>query len=240
MFVPYTMAALAGLLGIGGLLGFYVFLVMGAPTIISLPLSEPARLVFDMVLSDVFFLQHSVMVRRGFRHRMKPYCPEPYQSAVFSMVSGSLLMLIVLFWQRSDMMIFSLEGPLRWLCQSGLFFALVLFFWVLSVLNAADPFGIQTILDHHRGRQTGQADMVIRGPYRWVRHPAYLCNLLVIWSYPDITADRLMLNVLWTVWSLVGTYFEERDLIAAYGEQYRVYQGQVPRLLPLTLRPFPV
>lgn len=237
VFVSYTMAALAGLLGVGGLVGFYVFLVMGTPTIISLQWGESARLGFDMALSGVFFLQHSGMVRRSFRHRMKKYYPEPYHSAVYSMISGSLLILIVLFWQKSDLMVLSLEGPLRWVCQSGLFLALILLFWVLPVLNAADPFGIKHILDHQRGQRTGQADMVTRGPYRWVRHPAYLCNLLVVWSYPDITADRLLLNVLWTAWSLAGTYFEERDLVAAYGERYRIYQRQVPRLLPLTRRP---
>ena len=34
--------------------------------------------------------------------------------------------------------------------------------------------------------------MVVRGPYRWVRHPLYLTTLLMIWSYPDLTADRLL------------------------------------------------
>jgi protein-S-isoprenylcysteine O-methyltransferase Ste14 len=155
------------------------------------------------------------------------------------MISGSLLILIVLFWQKSDLTVLSLEGLSRWVCYSGLLVALVLFFWVLSVLTAADPFGIQNILDYHRGRRTHQAPMVVRGPYRWVRHPAYLCNLLVMWSYPDITADRLLLNVLWTVWSLAATYFEERDLITAYGERYRHYRSLVPRLLPLKRRPYP-
>jgi methanethiol S-methyltransferase len=240
MFVSNIIAALTGLLGIGGLLGFYAFLILGTPTIILLKMSEPVRLIFDTALSSVFFLQHSVMVRRSFRQRMKKYCPEPYQSAVYSIISGFVLILIVLFWQRSDIRMLSLDGPLRVVCHTGLLLAMVLFFWVISSLNAADPFGIRNVRDHRQGRQAGQAEMVIRGPYRWVRHPAYLCNLLVIWCYPDITGDRLLLNILWTAWSIAGTYFEERDLIVAYGERYRIYQRQVPRLLPLIRRSDPV
>jgi hypothetical protein len=37
----------------------------------------------------------------------------------------------------------------------------------------------------------------------------------MIWSSPDISADRLLFNLLWTVWIFVGTLLEEMDLITA-------------------------
>ena len=74
--------------------------------------------------------------------------------------------------------------------------------------------------------------MVVRGPYRWVRHPLYSATLLMIWSYPVLTADRLLFNVLFTIWILVGTMLEERDLVADYGEDYQNYQRRVPMLIP--------
>jgi protein-S-isoprenylcysteine O-methyltransferase Ste14 len=54
----------------------------------------------------------------------------------------------------------------------------------------------------------------------------------MIWSYPDLTADRLLFSVLFTVWIIVGTVLEERDLVADYGEVYRNYQRAVPMLVP--------
>jgi protein-S-isoprenylcysteine O-methyltransferase Ste14 len=74
--------------------------------------------------------------------------------------------------------------------------------------------------------------MVIWGPYRWVRHPLYLTTLLMICSHPDLTADRLLFNILFTVWILAGTVLEERDLVDAYGDDYREYQRAVPMLIP--------
>jgi protein-S-isoprenylcysteine O-methyltransferase Ste14 len=74
--------------------------------------------------------------------------------------------------------------------------------------------------------------LVVQGAYRWVRHPLYLVVLLLIWSYPVLTIDRLLFNVLWTVWIVVGTVLEERDLTTNFGNDYRDYQRNVPMLLP--------
>jgi protein-S-isoprenylcysteine O-methyltransferase Ste14 len=60
----------------------------------------------------------------------------------------------------------------------------------------------------------------------------YLVVLLMIWSYPVLTTDRLLFNVLWTTWIVIGTVLEERDLTADFGNDYREYQRNVPMLLP--------
>jgi protein-S-isoprenylcysteine O-methyltransferase Ste14 len=56
--------------------------------------------------------------------------------------------------------------------------------------------------------------------------------ILMIWSCPDLTRDRLLFNLLWTVWIVIGSYFEEIDLIAEFGDAYREYQKRVPMLVP--------
>jgi len=56
--------------------------------------------------------------------------------------------------------------------------------------------------------------------------------LVLIWSGPDVSSDRLLFNVLWTLWVVLGSYLEEKDLVAAFGEKYRHYQKTVPMLLP--------
>ena len=74
--------------------------------------------------------------------------------------------------------------------------------------------------------------LAIRGPYRWVRHPLYSLFLVLLWVCPDITADRLLLNTLFTAWIVLGTVLEERDLARDLGDPYRAYQRQVPMLVP--------
>jgi protein-S-isoprenylcysteine O-methyltransferase Ste14 len=77
----------------------------------------------------------------------------------------------------------------------------------------------------------------VRGPYRWVRHPLYLFSLVIIWSGPVFTMDRLLHNGLWTLWIVIGAIMEERDLVGCFGEAYRTYQETVPMLLPTSLKP---
>ena len=55
---------------------------------------------------------------------------------------------------------------------------------------------------------------------------------MLIWSSPDLTLDRLLFNVLFTTWIVIGTLLEERDLVAEFNEAYRDYQRNVPMLIP--------
>jgi len=41
-----------------------------------------------------------------------------------------------------------------------------------------------------------------------------------------------MQDVLWTFWIVLGSYLEEKDLVAEFGDKYRAYQKTVPMLLP--------
>jgi len=59
----------------------------------------------------------------------------------------------------------------------------------------------------------------------------------MFWSHPVVSADRLLFNILWTGWVIVGTVLEERDMVAHFGDAYREYQAKVPMLLPLHIRP---
>ena len=68
--------------------------------------------------------------------------------------------------------------------------------------------------------------------YRHVRHPLYTGLLLSLWSVPVMTAGRLLFALGLSAYILVGIVFEERDLMAQFGERYRRYRAEVGMLLP--------
>jgi protein-S-isoprenylcysteine O-methyltransferase Ste14 len=76
--------------------------------------------------------------------------------------------------------------------------------------------------------------LVVSGVHRFVRHPLYLGTFAFIWGllllFPTISL--LLSNTIITVYTLVGIKLEERKLVMEFGEDYRTYQGRVPKLVP--------
>jgi protein-S-isoprenylcysteine O-methyltransferase Ste14 len=98
--------------------------------------------------------------------------------------------------------------------------------------------GIREIFSSLKGKTAKGSFFTVRGTYQWVRHPLYFFSLLMIWAQVSMTADRLLFNGLWTIWIIIGTFLEERDLIASFGDEYRNYQRKVPMLIPYRWRPW--
>ncbi len=226
------MMVMAVLLGGGSLLLFGVFLVIGPIAIVRFGATEHQALLWDGLLSILFFIQHSGMIRTSFRTWLSPIVPRHYQPSTYAIASGIALTAVVLLWQPSQTVLYQAEGLLRLLARAITVFAIVGFSWGVRALGNFDTFGIRPIRAYLRGRQLRASNIVVRGPYLWVRHPLYFFVLVLIWSAPDVSSDRLLFNVLWTLWVVLGTYLEEKDLVADFGEKYRHYQKTVPMLFP--------
>lgn len=74
--------------------------------------------------------------------------------------------------------------------------------------------------------------LVTRGFYRWVRHPLYFFSLVLFWLLPIMTDLALAFVIAGSLYFLIGTVPEEQKLVEIYGESYRQYQKEVPRIIP--------
>jgi protein-S-isoprenylcysteine O-methyltransferase Ste14 len=208
---------------------------MGSLRLVQIGFSERALLAWDGLLSVAFFAQHSGMVRKSFRARLSQAVPVFYQGAVYTIVSGVVLVVLVTFWQSSGTSVYELQGVSYRFSRVLFFLAMAGFAWGVVALRSFDTFGLRPIRDHLHGRSPQAPQFTLRGPYRWVRHPLYFFTLILIWSCPVMTSDRLLFNILWTVWIYAGTVLEERDLVQDLGDDYRAYQNRVPMLVPWRL-----
>lgn len=101
----------------------------------------------------------------------------------------------------------------------------VLLAWTLSTLG---PNLTDTVV-------TRQAHtLVTRGPYRWVRHPFYVCMALFVLSLGLVAANWFMLGAGVMVFTMlvVRTRIEEEKLLARFGDPYRDYLKRTGRFLP--------
>lgn len=78
---------------------------------------------------------------------------------------------------------------------------------------------------------TGPGRLDTTGILGQVRHPWYLGGILLIWAV-DLTSVVLVRNGVLTTYLLIGAWWEERKLIAEFGDAYREYRRRVPMFLP--------
>lgn len=91
---------------------------------------------------------------------------------------------------------------------------------------------IQSGQSHASLSESGKIDM--SGVLGIIRHPWYLGAIIIIWVVNrDIYMSTLIMNVILTVYLIVGTYLEERKLTALCGDRYRNYQKKVSMLIPV-------
>jgi protein-S-isoprenylcysteine O-methyltransferase Ste14 len=228
----YITVVLSCLIGGGSMVVLVPFLYGFSFSVVDLELGLGATLAWDGLLCLAFFFQHSVMIRRWYRRQLKLVVSEPYHPALYAIASGTCLLALMLLWQPSSLVLVSLHGAFQWLARALFIVAFAGLWWGISALGGIDALGMRVLLAELRGRSEQPKPLAIRGPYRWVRHPLYTLMLLVIWSCPELSADRLLFNLSWTGWIILGTWLEERDLTADFGDDYRAYQRRVPMLIP--------
>lgn len=241
VFIGYLVLVVVTMAGSSSLLVFGFFLFGYSFTIIELGYSQIGIYSWDAMLCLLFFVQHSAMIRKGFRQRLTAIVPHHYQGALYTVASSAALIILVIFWQSSNLTLLDLQGQIRW-ATHGIFVAsLIGIVWSMRALRAFDMFGVQPILSHVRGSRVQTMPFSIRGPYKWVRHPSYFFILVLIWCCPNVTTDRFLFNLLFTTWIVLGTFLEERDLVAEFGDSYLNYQGKVPMLIPWKIhKPFSI
>ena len=125
--------------------------------------------------------------------------------------------------------LYQLSGPLLILAIAGQSIAILILIIGLSQSDALHFLGLRQALSKNSKTET---ELVIKGLYRWVRHPLYSAGLLFIWLSPVMTTSLLALNFGLTAYIYIGSIFEERRLVREFEQIYEVYQKEVPRLIP--------
>ena len=162
----------------------------------------------SMFIPDIFLSKEA----RKKSKRMSQFPPFKKTEKILALSTHAIIMPVVF--------IYSIFLPLKRgtaLLYAGLLiFAVALVFTIMALFNIASAPAEKPI---------------IKGVYKFSRHPMYFSGFLMIISVGISSASWvvLLLAVIWIVFWRIAVPAEERFLIEMYGESYRDYMDRTPR-----------
>ena len=145
-------------------------------------------------------------------------------SAVLGIVHLVALVLpLAVAWSGTGL---ALGNGIAWAAVAVMCLALLLQRWAQRTLGSCFTLALQSTSDQQICRQ---------GPYRWVRHPGYLAQIL-LWIGLAFTSQDPGAVVLIGVMVIAGYFYriieEEHMLTEVVGKRYRDYAASAKRLIP--------
>lgn len=198
------------------------------PTIGGLP-----AVAVNIGLLTLFGLQHSVMARPGFKRIWTRIVPKPAERSTYVLFTSLILILMYAAWQPLPAIVWTLPGQVgQFIGHAGFAAGFLIVLVTTFLIDHFDLFGLRQVTLHLLQRRDTPAPFQVRYFYKFVRHPLYFGWLIAFWFTPVMTVGHLLFALGMTAYILIAVQFEERDLIDAFGEDYRRYQQQVPMLIP--------
>lgn len=83
-----------------------------------------------------------------------------------------------------------------------------------------------------------ESELITRGIYARMRHPLYTALILALIGFVlfNPTYTHLVHAICILLYLLIGIQYEEKRLIAQFGERYKKYKEQTPMLFPTSFR----
>ena len=139
-------------------------------------------------------------------------------------VASSLLVLLGFWIPGAYFGYFEAPLPLR---VAGVLLTLGAFLFLSRSLDQLGE-NYSPLFDTHR-----PFFIVETGPYRYIRHPVYLCNVLIILGYVLSSASIIVLMFsLWGWGYMLRSIIREEAFLASTFPEYRGYQDRTWRIIP--------
>jgi protein-S-isoprenylcysteine O-methyltransferase Ste14 len=144
---------------------------------------------------------------------------------ILSLVSIALVLYLML--ALPDRELYQIPAPWSVFMSIGQGLAALLLFVSLLQTDVLSFAGLRQLFEAE-----GPGSLVISGLYRLVRHPLYTFALLLLWLSPSVSLNSFIVYLSFTIYILVGIFFEERKLLREFGQAYAAYRSATPMLIP--------
>ena len=193
--------------------------------------------VVMIILWMLYFSIHSLFASLRFKQFILLSYPGimPWYRLIFNILAMLLLIPpVFLMLMYPGELVWQWSGNWRYLANSLALLAIAGFIFSLRSYDSSEFIGTRQLKE-------GRKDIKERESFhlsvfhRYVRHPWYAFALVLIWTR-DMYISYLISAILMSLYFIIGSYLEEKKLIAFHGDQYRLYRKYVAALIPLPWR----
>jgi protein-S-isoprenylcysteine O-methyltransferase Ste14 len=214
----------------------WILMMLGLISFSGGPIGELATgpaLGLDVALLVGFGLQHSLMARPAWKARWQRVVGPALERPTYMLATGLVLLLVLWLWQPMPTTIWSFGNRVA----IGGAYALAVSAWAyLFIASFAidhfELFGLRQVWSFFVGRPIMPVEFRERWMYRIDRHPIMTGALLGMWVTPTMTAGHLVFAIGFSLYIIVGVFFEERSMLAQWGDRYEDYRDRVGAIVP--------
>ncbi len=198
---------------------------------------------FDaLIITSLFFIfavSHSILASHKFKLSLTAKVGNKIAFyRMFYNVSSILLFLFIYkVSPKPDYIIYDLSFPFDIIIVLLQISAGILLLWTSKFINMREFLGLTQIKRFTEGTYIiGDLDekleLRIDGPFKYSRHPIYLFSSLFLILRPTMDFFYLIFLINMLLYFYIGSYYEENKLILIFGNRYKQYQKDVPKIFP--------
>ncbi|MGM0587035.1 MAG: methyltransferase family protein [Bacteroidota bacterium] len=151
---------------------------------------------------------------------------------------GVWLLFIYILLPNPNQLIYKWEGIWLWVGYLLQLIGITGMVYSFRPIDTLSFLGVRQIIDYivankypQQLDETRQQTLTHTGLYRCIRHPLYTSSLIALWAAPQVTYFWLTCAILFSIYFVVGSVFEEQRLLSQY-PTYREYRSGTGRFLP--------
>jgi len=172
----------------------------------------------------VFALFHSFTASIYFKRRVYGLGVKAHH---YRLLYSVLAMVTTWIWLQfihalADSPLYKADGPIFWLLLILQLLGLLIAIAAFIPIDAAVFLGL---------RRAELEPFVIKGIYKYLRHPMYSGAMLILLAMPVQTINSINFSLVVCLYLIVGSRFEEARMKNAHPE-YENYQKRVPAFIP--------
>jgi protein-S-isoprenylcysteine O-methyltransferase Ste14 len=187
-----------------------------------------------ILATTLYAVMHSLLASLGAKARARqwfgPVADRWYRLLYNIFATISFLPILGLLAILPDRTLYITPSPWILLTSIGQLVGIVIIVFGIWQADAWSFIGLRQIVSHPQPDE--QPELTTDGLYLYMRHPLYTGGIILIWLTPLMTVNTLTLNIIVTLYLIIGARFEESRLLHEFGQAYADYQRQVPMLIP--------